>query len=237
MDTQPTKERTLRWSTFFISFAITTVIFTTAFYASSYLNNQRVVDVRATQDTISTDIISLETQFELTQERSCKDITSNAILPGELKTLANQLSYMEAQGSSAKQGEVLRLKRLYSLLEIKDYLFTKQVAAQCQTKPIIILYFYSNKGDCTAECEKQGYALTALGEKYPRLRIYSFDYNLDVSALQTLISIHSVPDKLPALIIGDKVYGGYHSPADIEALIPRLKTLAKPTATSSKVRS
>ena len=226
--------RTARWSSYAIAFLITGLIFATALYASNYFNNQRIADIRATQDDISTDILSLETQFDLLQERSCGTIAENTILPSELRTLANQLSYMEAQGSS-KSEEVTRLKRLYSLLEIKDYLLMKQLAAKCGLKPVFMFYFYSNAGDC-ADCEKQGYALTSLAEKYPSLRIYSFDYNLGVSALQTLISIDDVENKLPAIVTSGKVYYGFQSIANIEQAVPQLAQLAK-SATTTKQKS
>lgn len=229
--------RAARWGSYVIAFLITAIIFATAFYASSYFNNQRIADVRATQDDISTDILSLETQFDLLQEHSCSNISESTILPSELQTLANRLSYLEAQGSGSV-AEVTRLKRLYSLLEIKDYLLMKQIATKCNLKPVFILYFYSNKGDCTTDCEKQGYALTALAETYPQLRIYSFDYNLDVSALQTLISIYNVGNKPPALYINGKVYYGFHDVDAIHSILPQLSTLEKSatstTATTTK---
>src|SRR3989344_4439883 len=134
--------RTARWSSYAIAFVITALIFATAFYASTYFSNRRIADIRATQDEISTDILSLETQFDLLQEHSCSDIAENTILPSALSSLGNQPSYMESQRST-NLSELTRLKSLYSLLEIKDYLLMKQVAAKCNLKPVFILYFYS----------------------------------------------------------------------------------------------
>ena len=232
--------RSARWSTYAIAFIITALIFATAFYASTYFSNRRVADIRATQDEISTDILSLETQFDLLQEHSCSDIAENTILPSALSSLGNQLSYMESQRST-NLGELTRLKSLYSLLEIKDYLLMKQIAGKCNLKPVFILYFYSNKGDCTTACENQGYVLTSLSETYPQLRTYSFDYNLNVSALQTLISINDVEATppaggLPALVINNKVYYGLKTTADIEKILPQLATLQK-SATSTAATS
>jgi hypothetical protein len=222
--------RYARIGTYIIAFLITALIFATAFYASNYFNNRRVADIRATQDDISTDILSLETQFDLLQEHSCSDIAESTILPSEMTSLGNQLSYMESQGSS-NQAEITRLKRLYSLLEIKDYLLMQQLAGKCNLKPVFILYFYSNKGDCH-DCEKQGYALTALSETYPELRVYSFDYNLNVGALQTLISIHHVGPTLPAIVVNGETYDSYQSVEDITKILPQLSTLIK-SATST----
>jgi hypothetical protein len=142
--------------------------------------------------------------------------------------MASQLSYMESQGSASNKAEVTSLKRLYSLLEIKDYLVMKQIASKCGLKPIFILYFYSNNGDCK-DCNNQGYVLTSLAQDYPQLRIYSFDYNLNMSALQTLTSIYGLDNgnELPALVINGKVHKGYQGIDDIQKIIPQLKTMPK----------
>ena len=227
-----------------MAFLITALIFATALYASNYFNSKRIAEIQATQDNISVDILSTETQFELLAEHSCADIAENSVLSSEIQPLASRLSYLELQ-PNVDQSELARLKRYYSLLEIKDYLLMQQVAAKCHLKPVFILYFYSNKGDCPA-CENQGYALTGLTQKYPFLRIYSFDYNLDLSALQTLADINDVQGNppagglpaggLPALVIKNKVYYGLHTMSDIESILPELAKLASTTATSTKAR-
>jgi hypothetical protein len=222
--------RKARWGSYLVAFLITALIFATAFYASNYFNNQRIADIRATQDNISTEILSTETQFDLLQEHSCSDVAENTILPSALTSLGSELSYLEAQGGN--QDEIIRLKGMYSLLEIKDYLLMQQLSAKCNLKPVFILYFYSNKGDC-ADCEKQGDVLTALSEQYPQLRVYSFDYNLQVGALQTLISIDNVDYNLPALVINGKVNYGFKSITDIQKILPQLSTLMKSAATGT----
>ena len=219
--------RTARWSSYLVAFLITALIFATALYASNYFNNRRIADIQATQDNISIDILSTETQFDLLTEHSCADIAENSVLSNELQPLGSRLSYLESQ-PNVNQDELLRLKRYYSLLEIKDYILMQQVASKCSLKPIFILYFYSNKGDCE-ECESQGYALTGLAQKYPLLRIYSFDYNIGVSALQTLIDINDVQETLPALVIKGKVYYGLHTVEDIEKAIPELAKMSTST--------
>lgn len=182
-------------------------------------------EIRETQENISIDILSLETQFDLLKQRSCQDVTEGTILPSELRTLAERLSYMESQRGTPKE-ELSRLKRFYSLLQIKDILLMKEIAAKCSLKPVTILYFYSNEEHECADCEKQGYVLTELGEEHPQLRIYSFDYNLDVSALQTLIAIHDVESELPVLVIQNKVHYGFKDKDAIVRMLPELKKLS-----------
>ncbi len=225
--------RNARWGSYMVALAITALIFATALYASNYLNNQRIADIRSTQDDISTEILSTETQFDLLQEHSCSDVAENTVLPSAMTSLGSELSYLEAQGGN--QAETTRLKGMYSLLEIKDYLLMQQLAAKCKLKPVFILYFYSNEGDC-ADCEKQGYALTSLSAQYPQLRVYSFDYNLQVGALQTLISIDGVQNKLPALVINKKVYYGFNSIDSIQKILPQLSSLQKVSTTTSNKR-
>ncbi len=227
-------DRNARWRTYIVALFITAMIFATAFYSSNYFNERRVADIRAAQDDISTDILSIETQFDLLQEHSCANVAENTILPSALSSLGGQLSYMEAQGGNV--AEVTRLKRLYSLLEIKDYLLMKQIAVKCKLKSVFVLYFYSNKGDC-ADCTKQGYVLTALAQKYPQLRIYSFDYNLDVSALQTLIDTNNIKDELPALYIDGKAYYGLQMIPDIEKILPQLASMKTATSTATSTKS
>ena len=228
-------ERAARWRTYAIAFLITAFIFATAFWASVYFNDRRIAEVRSAQDNISIDILSLETQFDLLAAHSCKDISENSVLSREIHPLGEQLSYLETQ-ASVNQEALRSLKRYYSLLQIKDLLLMQEVSEKCDLNPIFILYFYSNEGDCES-CEEQGYILTALSRDYPQLRVYSFDYHLDVSALQTLIQIRNVEGSLPALVIKDKPYYGLKTIGDIEKIIPELATLKKATAsTTSQTR-
>jgi regulator of replication initiation timing len=223
--------RTARLSSYIVAFLITAFIFATAVYASNYFNNRRVVDIQATQDKISIDILSLETQFDLLAEHSCKDISENSVLSTEIQPLAQRLSYLESQ-SQVNQDELMGLKRYYTLLQIKDLLLMQKVADKCKLKPVFILYFYSNAGDCK-ECEQQGYVLTGLAQKYPTLRIYSFDYNLTNSALRTLVDINNIRDEMPALVINNEVYYGLHTMDDIEQVLPELSTLKQSTSTAA----
>ncbi len=223
--------RTARLSSYIVAFLITAFIFATALYASNYFNNKRVVDIQATQDKISIDILSLETQFDLLAEHSCKDISENSVLSTEIQPLAQRLSYLESQ-SQVNQDELMGLKRYYTLLQIKDLLLMQKVADKCHLKPVFILYFYSNAGDCK-ECEQQGYVLTGLAQKYPTLRIYSFDYNLANAALRTLVDINDIKNQMPALVINNEAYYGLHTMDDIEKVLPELATLKTATSTAA----
>jgi len=212
------------WKKYILVFFITLALFMSAFYLSNFLGNKKIEDVKSIQDKVAIDILSSETKFALLEELSCKDV-DNTFLSQELGELAGKIEYGE-QNISGSKNEILSLKRYYSLLEIKDYLLMKKMRERCGLKSIFVFYFYSDKDRCE-DCEKQGYVLTALREKYPDFRIYSFDYNLDLSAIQALVSIYKVKNELPAMVFNGKVFNGFQSVEDIEKNFPDLEKLKK----------
>jgi hypothetical protein len=217
------------------------VIFFGILYISNIFTSKRIEEVRSIEDKISLDLLSSETQFALLKDSSCKAIDHSTAFSEELNNLTQKLSYME-ENLGVDNTEVISLQKYYSLLQIKDYLLVNQVKEKCSVKPITIIYFYSNKdGECD-DCVKEGYVLSKLRDDFPELRIYSFDYNLDLSAVKTMVSIQGVRNKLPALIIRDEPYYGFKSAGDLESIIPELKMIriaqekaaAVKTATSTK---
>ncbi|MBI3634222.1 MAG: hypothetical protein HY228_01225 [Candidatus Yonathbacteria bacterium] len=222
---------------YLIVLAITTLVFFGALLVSNHFSEKRLAEIKSIENNISLDILSSETQFALLKESSCKAIDHSTAFSEELNELAQKLSYME-ENLGDKNADVLNLKKYYSLLQTKDYLLIGKVNEKCGIKPITIIYFYSNRGDC-ADCKKEGYALTKLREEYPELRIYSFDYNLDLSVVKTMKSIYLIKNTLPALVISDESYYGFKDPEEIEKIIPQLKKIRQArekatTATSTR---
>ena len=120
----------------------------------------------------------------------------------------------------------------------EDVVGTPLVSAlkeKCHTKPITILYFYSN--DCP-DCTNQGYVLTTLRSEYPQLRVYSFDSDLDLSAIKTLQTVNHVPDEKPSLVINGTTYAGFKSIDDIKKILaPELKKLDDAKKAADKAAS
>ncbi len=210
----------MNYKRYLLAFIITSTIFVTTILISNKLSEDKLLQVRAIEEKMSIDILSLETQFELLQELSCGQITESTILSSELNTLGSKLSYMEGQ-LGTNDPEVIRLKRRYSILQIKDLLLMRKVIDKCDIAPTVVLYFYSNDGNCSA-CKRQGYVLNKLSNDHDDLRIYAFDANLDLSALRTLVRINKVGASLPALVINGKTYNGFKSLSDMKVLLPEL---------------
>ena len=204
------------WKKYLIVFLFTVGIFVTAIYLSNYFGDKKIDQLKSIQDKISIDILSSETQFSLLSELSCKNI-SDSVLSNELYDLGGKLEW--GQKNLGATEEVSYLKKYYSLLEIKDYLLMKKISARCGTKSAFILYFYTTAENCS-ECEKEGFVLTALRDKYPELHVYSFDYSTDLSAVKAMLHIYKIKDTaLPALVIDDDLLTGFHSIDELESRI------------------
>jgi hypothetical protein len=215
---------------YLVAFLITGAIFGTAVFASSILTDKKLEDVRSIENRVALDILSSETQFALLAETSCRDI-GPGFLSKELGPLGERLSYAENQSNFSEQ-DVESLKRSYFLLEIKDYLLMKRLTEKCGIRPTFILYFYSTEDRCE-DCERMGYVLTALRDKYPDLRVYSFDYHFDLGAIQTLKSIFKVKGELPAVIVNGEAYYGFRTIEEFESQIPALKRLQSATSSAT----
>ena len=207
------------WKKYLVTLAITLVIFGTAIGVSMWIDSARVNNIRSLQDNISLNILSSETQFNLLKDASCSDLF-NSDLATQLSDIGDRLSFMESNGHS-KDTDIVSLKQYYYLLEIKDYMLINS-ATKCPIKPTTVLYFYAP--NC-AECDKQGDVLTYLRQHYPdNIRVYSFDYSLDISAVNTLANVNKISETMPmpVVVIDGKTYAGFHSVDEIAAIEPKI---------------
>jgi hypothetical protein len=202
-----------------IALLITIALTGTVLFAVNYLNQQRLEELQNIEDQLATDTLSIETQFALLAEAPCEDLASGTGLSQEVGGIGDRLAFAEER-LGAKDPEVVRLKERYTLLQIRDYLLTKRIERTCGSDKIIALYFYSNvPGEC-ADCDRAGYALSYLRQTYPALKVYSFDYHLDLAALRTLISVERVEPTFPAFVIESKNHYGFTTLEEFEEAFP-----------------
>src|SRR3989338_249875 len=222
----------MEWKKYAYTFLITAAIFVTAILASNYFSQKKMNEIKDIESRIAVDILSSETQFSLLSELSCREI-GNTFRSKELATLGDKLSYTE-ENRGTDDAEVINLKKYYSLLQIKDFILMQKIKERCGINSTnggpSLMYFYSNLDNNCSDCEREGFVLTKLRQDYPELRVYSFDYNLDLSALQTLISIYNIKNEQPTILVNDKVYYGFKSIEDIKEIIPALKEIDKQKA-------
>jgi hypothetical protein len=95
----------------------------------------------------------------------------------------------------------------------------KKISKSCGVKSAFILYFYTTKDNCSL-CERESLVLTSLRAKYPELRVYSFYYSVNISAVQALLAIYKIKDtELPALVLDDEVLTGFHGVEELESRV------------------
>lgn len=229
------KPESTDWRKYIIVLFITVMLFLTATYVSSFLGGKKIKELQSIQDQIAIDILSSETQFSLLSELSCKNVSSST-LSQELSEFGSKLEWGESNLGS--ESELAYLKKYYSLLEIKDYLLLKRIAERCNKDYAFILYFYTTAENCS-ECERQGIVLSRLREIYPDLRVYSFDYSTDLSAVKAMLDIYKIEDtKLPALVVNDEALTGFKTIEDLDSLVKKtfnLKTVDEIKAEEAKI--
>lgn len=222
-----------------VSLVITVLLIGTVVYAINYLNQQRIEQLSDIQNRLATDTLSVETQFALLESAPCEDIAEGNTLSQEVNDLGDRLSVAESQlGTTNKQ--VIQLKEQYTLLQIRDYLLTQRLTQTCGIKPTVVLYFYSDKPGACPDCNRASYALSYLHTLNPQLRVYSFDYNLDLGALDTLESVEKIQPNFPAFVINGKRSYGFTTLDEFEKLFPKdffaSSTASSTTSTTSSTK-
>ena len=205
-----------KWSKYLLTLVLTIGIFTGAVFLSSYINDRKLQNIRELQDRVATDILSSETQFDLVKDLSCEDV-GNTYLSKDMSDLAERVAYTEENGTSP--ADSLELKKQYSILQVKDFVISKQIAERCNNLPVTILYFYTDKESCP-DCVKQGYVLDSIRKQYKNVRIYSFDTRLDLTTIKTLKEVYDIEDQLPALVIDGIALKGFRSVEDVKSVLP-----------------
>ena len=202
------------WNKYIASFAIATLIFIIGIYLGSYFSGQKLDNIDELSQEMQLNTMGTEIQFLLISEKPCEFLNSSE-LTEELYQIGARLDFMESEMGQDNM-QVLGLKEYYHLLEIRHWLFLKRSSEECNQESDLILYFYSNKGDCS-KCDDEGNVLTYLHRKYPNLNIYSFDFNIDNPALRTIKDLYDIEGDLPIMVINEDTHGGFMTSVEIEA--------------------
>lgn len=116
----------------------------------------------------------------------------------EVEILGYKLTYLEEKKGIINE----EIKKRYFVLETTAYFLSKKVKERCKANYSLILYFYSNK-NCT-KCKEQGLELLEVKKiKGERVRIYSFDGDLNSKVVDALKNLYKV-EVYPTLVINGK---------------------------------
>lgn len=212
-----TTSRSSSLQKYILTFFITLMIFILGFWLSDFLNERRLSEIEKTSQDLQIDVLALETQFSILETIPCQDISEHP-LAEELHVIGEKLQFME-DSLGSDNPEVIRLKKYYSILQIRYWLLVEKINQQCNLNLVPVLYFYSHPEECPS-CQKKGYVLSYLRKKYPLLRIFSFDYNLDLLPLNTIKSLYPREGPLPMLIIEGKAFYGFRTAEEMKEILP-----------------
>lgn len=210
--------RTIDKQKYISVFAITTLIFISGILLGSYFNENKISELSEMTERIQLNTLGAELQFLIISKEPCR-LLNESDLGNELNSIGSKLEFMESElGTDNKK--VLSLKEYYQLLELRHWLLLKQAHEKCNQNFDLIIYFYTNKRECDG-CQEQGGVLTYLRKKNQRLSIYSFDDDLENSAVRTIKELYGVKGGMPALIINEQTYEGFMNSKQIEEALSK----------------
>jgi hypothetical protein len=202
------ERKKLRSSRFVAAAAITLLVFLIGYMASAQINKLKLDNLEYLEQDLRIDSLSSELLLTMVQKDLCKSINITSYNE-ELSTYGKRITYLESLYGFSSD-EVTRLKNYYSLLEIRHWILARDLNEKCDANKTLVIYFYTNYG--CEDCEDQGLVLTNIHRKYPFFNIYSFEYNLNNSAVDFLKATYDIPPyRLPALIVDDEVFYGFQS--------------------------
>jgi hypothetical protein len=187
---EKTERKPINWQRLILAFLIATFLFFFGLFLGFLAKGFVAQSSLELEQQIQGDIINLETLYLLEDQFPCNpeilDITSE-----RLDYLGELITIMEV-----KQGkfdpQVLELKKLYTVLEVRHFLLTESRNTQCGSDQNTALFFYSNEEQCEGPVEKTAFVLTFLRNKHENVRVYSFDVNLDSDLIATLKTQYNI---------------------------------------------
>ncbi|MCF7798810.1 conjugal transfer protein TraF [Candidatus Woesearchaeota archaeon] len=189
---------------------LTIVIFSSGVLIGNHNTNKKFLNIVELGDELRLETLGIEVEYDILAENICENEEA-LFLTTELFDLAEKLDFMENElGSNSDQ--VIQLKKQYFILEARHWMLAKNRLENCleNDKGInntVVLYFYSNQGDCP-RCQQQGAVLTYLHKKYPGMKVYSFDINIDSPVVNVLKQLYDITTT-PGLVINDETHEGY----------------------------
>jgi hypothetical protein len=209
------QKRNLKYKDILLALTLTIIIFVGGILLGNQLVDNKYNELVDATKGIQIETSSLELQLELLLNEPCK-VNNTESIQDKIQLQGNRITYLESiYGTSSP--EISELKIYYAQLQIKHWLFLKELQTVCPNHDKdIILYFYSNK-ECS-KCSEQGTILTAYKEKYPDTQIYSFDAEIPDVLIQTMIGIYTI-NVTPSIIINDNTFNQFMSFKKLEQFI------------------
>lgn len=138
---------------------------------------------------------------------------------GTLDSIAKDMNILEAQWG-ANDPRVLEEKKLYSQLEEDHLKIVLRLNKECNDNFLPIIFFYSNQKNETDASQTVSFILSSFRQdNLGKVMVYSFDYNLNSSAVGEMINKYGITNA-PSIAIGKN--WTVFTPTNINQLDPYL---------------
>lgn len=208
-------DRNVNWEKVMLAFFIATFLFCFGIFAG-YLTKGIIEGTTISiADSTRNEIASLETVLLL--GNSCETNTLN-LVSDKLSYIGDLISTLESK-KGKKDIEVLELKKLYSILEVRHMLLIKEQKQSCNQKYEIFLFFYSNDESCPMNVDNTAFILTYLRNKHDFVRVYSFDVDLESDIVKILKQKYGITECRAVVLNDEKLDIDLEDKEKIEELI------------------
>lgn len=199
----------IKSSRYVAALALTIIIFLIGFIIGGVINGNRLQRVYDLEHDIRIESLGNELVYQMVTQDLCKNLNLSSYT-SELSKLGKKLTYLESTYKYNKP-QVENLKKYYSLLLIRHWIINEKANKECNVTTPSVLYFYTNYKKCN-DCEDQGLVLTNVHQKYPFFNVYSIEFLESTPTLEFLKEKYNLSlDRLPTLVIDDKVFYGFQS--------------------------
>ncbi len=201
---------------YLVAFLLTACIFVLGIFFGIIMSDVKTSKIYDYERELMTNFLVQDVQSDLLVSDPCK-FADSGLVSQELFKVGDRLDALERENGKGDE-QVISLKRYYTALQVKDYLFFKKVNEECDGNFILNLFFYSNDPKVCEKCQDQGFVLSYVRTNNENLRTYSFDVDLDMPLVQYLVGYYNVTE-VPTVIFNDQVYYGFMSRERAEDII------------------
>ncbi len=195
--------RKIDWARIALAVFISCFIFTFGILAGYFGRDVLEGSIIGIQEHTKNELLSIETITLLDDNYPC----SNSILETtseKLNELGDLITLLEKR-KGFNDEEVLELKKLYSLIEIRHMLLLTHREKECKQNYNIFLFFYSNEKTCKSEVDKLAFILSYLRKNEESIKVYSFDIWLDSDLIKILKEENKISGCSGIVLNGKKV--------------------------------
>ncbi|MCD4666795.1 hypothetical protein K8R47_03220 [archaeon] len=204
---------------YLIALVLTLLIFFAGLVLGIILTDQRAEFLSERYELQQLDYDSTQLQYlylkTLSENKNC-DSAIEALKQNiyNLEKSRIKLENYIAETFNQENADYQRIKREYTLAEIRYWLLTSEAEKVCEEEFVSILYFYSNQ-DCL-DCQAQGNILTVLKDSFEeKLLIFALDSDFEEEPLISVMKSAYDITETPTLVIQGEKHEGLVSQEDI----------------------